>query len=169
MTGEEDLEPGHTDQLWAAAFTADGSRVLSASFDGTAMAWDAATGRPIATLRCACVVLVLVGLVETFGFGELASLAGGLPLPGRFTVAIAMIAPLGFVMGLPMPIGLRLLQQNAPPLVPWAWGVNGFASVLAPCVATAIGMTWGFAVAGTSALALYVVAAATASLLPRGK
>jgi WD40 repeat protein len=40
----------HTDEVLFASFSADGSRILTASRDGTAKLWDAETGRPLATL-----------------------------------------------------------------------------------------------------------------------
>ena len=36
---------GHTDQVWSAAFSPDGTRVVTASDDNTARLWDAATGK----------------------------------------------------------------------------------------------------------------------------
>ena len=39
---------GHDNFVASAAFSPDGSRIVSASFDGTARIWDAATGREIA-------------------------------------------------------------------------------------------------------------------------
>jgi WD40 repeat protein/serine/threonine protein kinase len=38
---------GHTDVVWSAAFSPDGARVASASWDGTARVWDVATGQEI--------------------------------------------------------------------------------------------------------------------------
>ena len=70
-------------------------------------------------------------------------------------------------MGFPMAMALRRLGDASPSLVPWAWGVNGFASVLAPPLATAIAMTAGFRVAGASALMFYVVAALAYARLRR--
>jgi hypothetical protein len=53
--------------------------------------------------------------------------------------------PLGFVMGMPFPLGLRLLKAFAPEEVPMAWAVNGafsvVGSVLAMALATAAGFT----------------------------
>ena len=66
-----------------------------------------------------------------------------------------------------MPTALARIDRAAGALVPWAWAVNGFASVLAAPLAHAIGMTWGFGVAGTVGLLLYLVAAATFGRLPR--
>jgi WD40 repeat protein len=41
---------GHTDPVWAASFSPDGTRVVTASFDDTARIWNATTGQLIATL-----------------------------------------------------------------------------------------------------------------------
>ena len=122
--------------------------------------------RHVTTLRCVVTVLVLVGLIETFGVNPLTELVGGWTLPARCVVAVAMVAPLAFLMGMPMPIGLCRLQGATCQLVPWAWGVNGFASVLAPPLATVIGMTRGYTVVGCATLALYLLAALSVSRLP---
>jgi len=41
---------GHTDRVWEAAFSPDGTQVVTASVDKTARVWDVATGKPLATL-----------------------------------------------------------------------------------------------------------------------
>jgi hypothetical protein len=61
------------------------------------------------------------------------------------------------------------VDRSAPALVPWAWGVNGFASVLAAPLATTIGMTWGFSLAALVAVALYGLAGLIFAHLPRGE
>jgi WD40 repeat protein len=42
---------GHEDSVWSAAFSPDGSRIVSASRDKTARVWDVATAKQIAVLR----------------------------------------------------------------------------------------------------------------------
>ena len=42
---------GHEDVIGSAAFSPDGARIVTASDDGTARLWDAATGKEIAVLR----------------------------------------------------------------------------------------------------------------------
>ena len=41
-----------------------------------------------------------------------------------------MIAPLGFVMGMPFPTDLKRLEEWHAPSVRWAWSLNAAASVM---------------------------------------
>jgi hypothetical protein len=82
----------------------------------------------------------------------------------RMAVAVALVAPLGFVMGLPFPLGLSRVSDSAPGLVPWAWGINGCASVVAAVIATLLAMHVGFTTVLALALGLY---AATPLLVGR--
>jgi hypothetical protein len=62
----------------------------------------------------------------------------------RIGVAVAALAPIGICLGLPFPVGIRALAKNAPGLVPWAWGVNGYTSVLGSVLAIFLGISLGF-------------------------
>jgi len=62
----------------------------------------------------------------------------------RVPITVLALAPLGLALGVPMPSGIRLLARRAPELIPWAWGVNGAASVLGSVGAIALAMVWGF-------------------------
>jgi len=42
---------GHSGGVWSAAFSPDGTKIVTASSDKTAKVWDAATGKELATLR----------------------------------------------------------------------------------------------------------------------
>ena len=61
---------------------------------------------------------------------------------------------------MPFPLGLARLRAAAPALVPWAWGVNGCASVLSAILATLIAMRFGFSAVVLTAAVLYLGAAA---------
>ena len=76
----------------------------------------------------------------------------------RIAVAVAMLLPIGVVLGIPMPTGLRLLSRTAPQMVAWAWGMNGALSVVGATLAIFIAMNWGFTVALLTASATYVLA-----------
>ena len=83
----------------------------------------------------------------------------GLPDTARIAVSLALIAPLAFFMGMPFPIGLQRLSGLAPGFVPWAWGINGFASVVSAVLATLLAVEFGFNAVILLALVLYAVAA----------
>jgi SAM-dependent methyltransferase len=77
----------------------------------------------------------------------------------RYVFSIVLITPLGFFMGMPFPLGLTRLGQTIPALIPWAWGINGCASVISAMLATLIAMQFGFTALIILAIALYSVAA----------
>jgi hypothetical protein len=86
-------------------------------------------------------------------------LGGGLGL--RVFASVIILAPLGFLMGFPFPKGIRLTGKIAPGLIPWAWGINGCASVLSSIMAVMIAVSSGFSwvlVAGGGAYALALIA-----------
>jgi spermidine synthase len=80
---------------------------------------------------------------------------------GKIAVAIVLIAPLAFWMGMPFPLGLERVSQRLPALVPWAWGINGCASVLSAVLATLLAMNFGFTAVVLLAIAAYAAAAFT--------
>jgi len=78
----------------------------------------------------------------------------------KIFVSLGLIAPLAFFMGMPFPLGLSRVWSGARALVPWAWGVNGCASVLSAILATLLAMTLGFSTVVLAASLLYAGAAA---------
>jgi len=77
----------------------------------------------------------------------------------RALLSVVLIAPLAFFMGMPFPLGLRRIAEEAPDFVPWAWGINGFASVVSAVLATLLAIHFGFTAVIVLALLLYVAAA----------
>jgi hypothetical protein len=53
-----------------------------------------------------------------------------LPWALKVALTVALIAPLGFVMGMPFPTGLKRLEEWHAPSVRWAWSLNAASSVL---------------------------------------
>jgi hypothetical protein len=86
--------------------------------------------------------------------------AAGLSDPARILVSVALIAPLAVLMGMPFPLGLRRVATDAPGFLPWAWGINGFASVLSAVLATLLAIHFGFSAVIAIAILLYAAAAA---------
>jgi SAM-dependent methyltransferase len=77
------------------------------------------------------------------------------PEPVKIAVAVALIAPLAFCMGIPFPTAVARLGRERPELIPWAWGVNGCASVLSAVLATLLAIHLGFSMVVFFALLLY--------------
>jgi hypothetical protein len=55
------------------------------------------------------------------------------------------VAPLGFLMGSQTPLGVKAIASRAPELVPWCWGLGGFAAVVASGTAPLVALNFGFA------------------------
>ena len=79
-------------------------------------------------------------------------------------LAVATMAPLAFAMGLPFPLALARLRAAVPALVPWSWGVNGCASVIAAALASLLTMSLG----SRGVMVLGAVAYEIAALVQRG-
>lgn len=64
----------------------------------------------------------------------------------RVIAAAMLVLPLGFLLGIPFPSGIRLLKLREKGfLIPWMWGINGAASVLGSVLAIAVAIIAGFA------------------------
>ena len=53
-----------------------------------------------------------------------------LPLAAKLALVVVLLAPIGFLMGMPFPSGLARLEQRYSQAVCWAWAVDAAASVL---------------------------------------
>jgi hypothetical protein len=89
-------------------------------------------------------ILVLLAVLTPYIFIRLSEVALGWPLPACALAIILCLVPLAVLMGLPFPFGLGWLEQSYPALVPWAWAVNGCASVIASVLAAILALSNGF-------------------------
>jgi len=79
-----------------------------------------------------------------------------MPLHLRMALSVSLLAPLGFVMGMPFPTGLRILEKHALSFIPWAWAINGSASVVATFLSCFIGVPFGFSTMILCAIVTYL-------------
>lgn len=68
----------------------------------------------------------------------------GWPILPRALIFVLSMVPLGICMGMPFPFGLEWLESSERSLIPWAWTVNGFASVIASVLAALLVLNYGF-------------------------
>ena len=62
----------------------------------------------------------------------------------RIISVFLILTPLGLLMGIPFPTGLKILGEKNESLIPWAWAINGCFSVLAPILTIMLAMVIGF-------------------------
>ena len=109
----------------------------------------------IAVAGILVVALLYIALLPVL-FQQLMGLADSI----KMVLSVFLIAPLAFCMGMPFPIGLTRVANSVPDFIPWAWGINGFASVMSASLATLLAIEFGFTAVVLCALALYAAAAA---------
>lgn len=121
---------------------------------------------PRRVMTVAAAAVVVISLAYVFGLSGWLSLTQRFGVWVRFVVVAATIAPLAAAMGHMFPTALRTISGTSAALVPWAWAVNGFASVSATVAAPLLAMEIGFARLTLAAVACYALAAGLARLLP---
>lgn len=81
-------------------------------------------------------------------------------LPRRALLALGLVTPCGFLMGLCAPIGIRRLAElGEQEWLPWMWALNGAASVLATFVAIVLSMETSIPTSVRTGACAYLVAA----------
>jgi hypothetical protein len=103
--------------------------------------------------------IAILAVADLLLLGALFRHLAALPLLAKLPISILAIAPLAFCMGMPFPLALGRLQTEAPRLLPWAWGINGCASVVSTILASLLALHLGFSTVLLIAVALYASAA----------
>ena len=142
------------------AFTVVVFALLASSGAGSALARSERLPK-----RILFAALLLAATLVPWSVDRLSEAALGWPALMRAGLATFSLVPLGALMGLPFPLGLGWLEDEAPDLVPWAWAVNGCASVIASVLAAILALSYGF----TLVLLLGALAYAVASLTLMGR
>jgi hypothetical protein len=99
-------------------------------------------------------MLVLFGLVTSRILGA----SQGLSTPMRICVAIGILFPIGFFMGMLFPMGMRLASERSAGLTPWLWGMNGATSVCASVLAVVIAISSRISTAFWTGFLCYLIA-----------
>ncbi len=85
----------------------------------------------------------------------------------RILVSFAILFPLGFFMGMPFPIGIKLASAREGSPLAWFWGINGAASVCASVLAFVLALTWGISFSFWVGAACYIITLLTIPWLTR--
>ncbi len=122
---------------------------------------------PLTTKHCGLALIIAVaGVALLLLLEKVLPASEGLGVAARILVVLLLTGPPAVLMGMMFPLGLRRLGRGQAGLIPWAWSVNGFTSVLATLCAPLIAMQWGFAAVAWVAVGCYLSAALLSLGLP---
>ena len=125
-------------------------------------------GRERLVLPLGVLAIALITLFYSTGLPIIQERLLGASLFVRIIVSVGVLAPLGIVLGGFFPLGIRRAAALDENLVPWAWGVNGCASVTATVLTVLLAMSHGFQRVWILSLAVYAVAVAALLLTTTG-
>ena len=128
------------------------------SFFSRRLIRDASSGR----LKWVLALVVAAVAILAFVAAPIGELCVGLPLFVKIVLTACLIAPVGFLMGIPFPTGLSRLEERYPQSVRWAWSLNAASSVMGSATAIFLAIYLGLRVTlliggGLYACALLVV------------
>ncbi len=130
--------------------------LVSAGLGSAAAARLVRRGTSPAQVALVCAALIALNALASPCAG---SFSGASEPASRAALAALAIAPLGVVLGMPFPLALARLAATAPAQVPWAWGINGCASVVAALTAVIVALEAGYDAVLWTGAALYLIAA----------
>jgi hypothetical protein len=123
-------------------------------------------------------LLILVGLLLslTWLLPAILNASLGLAIGWRLFLTVIFLAPVGFLMGICFPAGIRRLgdiqsrshlsaanpevstHESTTPWIGWAWAVNGAASVVASILAALLALSFGFRMVFIMGAVIYALA-----------
>jgi SAM-dependent methyltransferase len=130
-------------------------------FSGLGSWWSGrwANGRVAANMSRVFPILIAVLLLHALFSSVILEQTLRLGLGARMIVAVLLLSVLGFLMGIPFPVGIRWVGRRRSSVIPWLWGINGVTSVLGSALATALSIHIGFRLTLVVATLVYTSAA----------
>ena len=139
--------------LYAVAVVLCGFLMFAATGSWLAGRWQAANKITLAVMAMGILALIYLATLPGL-FQALIHL----PDTAKIIISVALIAPLAICMGVPFPTGMMRLANTAEEAIPWAWAINGFASVVGAVLATLLAIHLGFAAVILLAVMIYGLA-----------
>jgi spermidine synthase len=103
-------------------------------------------------------VFALIMVLLVVAFPHLRNLTLGMSQLARILLVAAFLIPVGIPLGMPFPLGIAALNLRASNLIPWAWGINGFMTVVGSLLSVILTMKLGFDRTLFIAVAIYFIA-----------
>lgn len=110
--------------------------------------------------RLAAPLGALLAVIVAFGLAapHLLHGAAGATTPVRIALAVALLAPLGLLMGMPFAVGMRVATTRPSAPTAFMWGINGAMSVCGSVFGLIIALFFGIAAAFWVGAVAYLVA-----------
>jgi hypothetical protein len=93
--------------------------------------------RAIAPFLALLLVLIIFGILTPYATAQFQSAT----TVTRILIAVIILFPLGLLMGMAFPLGMKVADRKARGLTPWLWGINGAMSVCASVLAVVISLS----------------------------
>ena len=90
------------------------------------------------------IVIACIVLLYSFVYPILMDMISPFSLLSKILLICISLFPVGFFMGIPFPMGIKILGKNHAGLIPLAWAVNACLSVIAPVISVMVALELGF-------------------------
>ncbi|MCB0951333.1 MAG: hypothetical protein KDB13_01105, partial [Microthrixaceae bacterium] len=131
-------------------------------FTGIGALWSGRfSANPTRVLPVLLGALAVLTLVYRLGIPPLIEGTLTAPFAARVLLSFVLLAPLGLILGMFMPFGLRTvgaLSDHPDEYVAWGWAINGVFSVIGSVLTTILAMSWGFHTVQLLSLGIYAIA-----------
>ncbi len=116
--------------------------------------------------RLSAVLIAVAAAVSALAFlaAPVSEFGVGWPLVWKILTTVCLIAPAGFLMGIPFPTGLTRLEKQYPQAVRWAWALNAAASVFGSAAAICLAIYIGLRATVLTGALLYLCALSVVQL-----
>jgi hypothetical protein len=146
-----------SEPVLAAGVTLAAFLAMAGLGGGTARRLTASGIKPLTGAGLAGAGVALILVLYLAGLSWILKALIGLPLAARMVLALVLVSPLAFAMGLPFPLALSALKQEHGGAVPWAWGINGCGALIGPVAGMVLALYGGITVAMGAAVLCYAM------------
>ena len=131
------------------------STLLISSGTGSLLAGRFSDQSTLKGLRAVIFILCLLLVLSIYGLPVIFETFLGVSGLTRTVLSMALIFPLGILMGMAFPLAIRLLERDGAAMIPWVWGVNGACSVMGSILAWGLSLNFGYNATLWTAAAVY--------------
>jgi len=115
----------------------------------------------ILNLKKMSIIAPIVLLFYFFFLSKIIHMFLGVAFFYKALISVIIISPMGICLGMFFPQGLKKLYKNKKDMIPWAWGMNGYMSIVGSSFSiyfsTITGFSWFILLAAVLYLTLFFV------------